>query len=161
MARSNLAYYQWEDSEAEQLRIQQRKREKAQQRREHRAKNVKIMICVFLMAAAAAFMVSKYVAVYETQQEVEKLQKELAVKQAYTSQKMFELERSADLSTIEAEATTRLGMQRPDKTQITYLDVPKGDVTEKTADSVEAIPNRVTRNLTKLKNFVVSIFVMK
>lgn len=160
MARDNLAYYEWEDIEAEQMRIDKRRKQKEEKRRAQRVKSVKIMLCTLLTAIVAAFMVSKYVAVYETKQEVAQLQKDLAVKQSYTSQKMFELEQSADLSTIEAEATTRLGMQRPDKTQITYLEVPKGDVTEKTADSVEAIPNRVTRTLVRLKNFVVSIFTM-
>ena len=38
-------------------------------------------------------------------------------------QKAFELEESIDLSKIEAEATSRLGMHRPEKHQIVYIDV--------------------------------------
>jgi cell division protein FtsL len=157
VAYDNLAY-SWEDADAEQARIEKRKLHKEQEMRAHRAKSVKFMMCALILAVMAAFMVSKYVAVYETGQEVEKLQKDLAVKQSYTSQKMFELEQSADLSTIEYEATTRLGMHRPEKTQIVYINVPKGNMTEKTADSVEAVSNRVARNFNRIKDFVVSIF---
>lgn len=159
MGYGNLAY-QWDDIETEERRTKARKKQDEKKRHEMKMKHIKVMVCMVLFTAVAYFMVCKYVAVYETGNQIKSLQKELATKQSYTSQKMFELERSIDLTTIEQQATSRLNMHRPDKSQTIYVNVQKQDMTEVTASSVESMSSRIGRNLTKLKNFVVSIFTL-
>lgn len=159
MGYDNLAY-QWDDEETVRRREKKRKSQQEAKRRAMKMKHIKYMVCMVLFTLTAYFMVCKYVAVYETQNQIKDLQKQLATKQSYTSQKVFELEKSVDLNTIEQQATARLNMQRPDKTQTIYVNVQKADVTEVTAGSVESMRSRIERNLVKLKEFIVSIFTL-
>lgn len=95
-------------------------------------------ICVtVLLAVSAGFMISKFVAVNEMNQQVASLKSQLTTLESATSQMVFDLEQSVDLTEIEKEATTRLGMQRPEKYQTIYVNVKQDDMTEKTAGEVE------------------------
>ena len=83
-------------------------------------------ICVtVLLAVSAGFMISKFVAVNEMNQQVASLKSQLTTLESATSQMVFDLEQSVDLTEIEKEATTRLGMQRPEKYQTIYF--PQGE----------------------------------
>ena len=96
-----------------------------------------IAICSVILALCAGFMISRNVAVYESKNEVEALQKELNQLREYSSQKAFELDRSLDLEEIENLAKTNLGMVRPEKYQTVYVNIKQEDVTEITAREAE------------------------
>ena len=98
--------------------------------------------------------------VYETEQEIESLQKQLADLESYTSQKVFELEQSVDLATVEEIATTRLNMQRPEKYQTVYVNIKQDDVTEVNASQVEGVKNSVSNAADSLKRNLLGIFNM-
>ncbi|MCX7715613.1 MAG: cell division protein FtsL [Clostridia bacterium] len=153
--------YQLEQEEKRQRIEKTKKREKAAIRKAQKVKNIKIMFCTVLIALAAFLMVSRYVEVYETEKQIAKLQKQLAEAEALTCQKMFELEQSVDLKTVEDIATTKLGMQRPEKYQIVYINVKKEDSTEVTADSVEGIKNRIESTTNEIAKNIVGIFSIK
>ncbi len=113
---------------------------------------------VLVVAASAVFMIIQYVTVNETQTDLAAAIAEYEFQESVTAQKSFELEQSVDLSKIEAEATSRLGMQRPESHQIVYLDVKKSDVTVRTAGEVEGFANRFGNLMNSIKSNIVEFF---
>ncbi len=123
-----------------------------------RKRNIKRMVAVVVMSVSAGFMISEFVAVHETRQQVRVLSKELSAQEAVSSQKIFELEQSIDLGEIERIATTKLGMQRPEPYQIIYVNVKSDDVTETTAGEVEGVGNSIMAFLKGMGSHIVRIF---
>lgn len=161
MAYSNLAY---------ELETQPVRRKKPQQnktvKRNHkqmlnRSKNIRRMCAIVILAFSAGFMISKFVTVHETQQQIASLERDLSEIESTTSQQIFDLEQSVDLTEIEQEATTRLGMQRPEKYQMIYVNVKQDDVTEMTAGEVEGIRNRIAASLKSFGSYIVELFSIK
>lgn len=138
----NLAY-DWDyykntarvHKESAEHRQQTKAKAKAKKVQLHRT----ISICAIVVALCAGFMISRNVAAYESKNEVAALQKELNQLKEYSSQKAFELDQNLDLELIEETAKKRLGMARPEKYQIVYVNIKQDDVTEVTANEVEGI----------------------
>lgn len=139
------------------VRIVERNREQMLSK----SKNLRRICVIIAVALSAGFMISRFVAVNETHQEIASLQKELAELESVTSQMVFDVEQSVDLAEIEKEATTRLGMQRPEKYQTIYVNVKQEDMTEKTAVEEEGFSNRVISSLKKLGGNIVRFFSIK
>lgn len=157
MGYGNLAY-ELEPQTNQQVQKVRKRKIKKDQAQMRKVKNLKRILYVVIMAFAAGFMISKFVAVHETQQEIASMQKELASMQSYTSQKVFELEQSVDLTKIEQEASSRLGMQRPEKYQMIYVNVKQDDMTEVTAGEVESLGNRIGEAVHKLMGNIIELF---
>lgn len=116
-------------------------------------------ICAVLaVAASAVFMIVQYVTVNDTQADLNSAAEQYRFEESVTSQKAFELEQSIDLSKIESEATSRLGMRRPEKHQIVYLDVKQSDATVKTAGEVEGFSNRFLNFIDRIKSNIIEFF---
>ena len=113
---------------------------------------------VVVVSLAAIFMVVQFIKVNETQTALYAAREKYRFEEAVTAQKAFELEQSIDLSKIEQEATTRLGMKLPEKHQVVYLDVKKDDMTDKTADEVEGVTNRFVSGLRYIIGHIVDFF---
>ncbi len=124
----------------------------------HKKTTLLRIVYMLTIALAATFMISKYVAVNETAGEIKSLTKELESTRAHTSQRIFEMERSIDLSEVEEIATTELGMQRPEVYQIVYVNVDKEDVSQITAGDVEGAGNDVKAFLSKVKENIKELF---
>lgn len=116
------------------------------------------IMAVIAVAISAVFMIIQYVTVTETTGELESVIKTYAFEESVTAQKAFELEQSIDLSKIENEATSRLGMRRPQKHQIVYLDVKQSDTTVKTAGQIEGFSNRFSALMKNIKSNIVDFF---
>lgn len=129
---------------------------------EHKAKlNLQLIFMILLVSLSAYFMISKFVMISETEQEIKSLEKQLSNLEAYTSQKTFELEQSVDLTTVEEIATTKLKMQRPEKYQTVYVNIRQDDVTEVTAKDVEGVKSRVSSTANNLKRNFLGIFQLR
>ncbi len=138
----NLAY-DWELEESS-ARIEEKVQEhKTASKTKAKAESVKrhkvIALCAVMLAFCAGIMICRNVAVYESRNEVERLQKELNTLKEYSSQKAFEIDQSLDLESVEKTARTKLNMVRPEKYQTVYVNIKQDDVTEVTADQVEGI----------------------
>ena len=156
MGYSNLAYKYEEDYSFE---------EKAQKRaaataKKTKKKNFTPIVCALVLSMAAYYMISKNVELYETKQNIKSLQNELTALETYTSQRIFELEQSVDLATVEEIATTKLNMQRPEQYQIEYVSIERDDVTEITAGEVEGVKSRVGNATKNLKRNLIGIFTI-
>ncbi len=162
MAYSNLAY-EYDNQPVREKKPQQNKQTvKRNHKQMHsKTKNIRRMCAIVIVAFSAGFMISKFVTVHETQQKIALLEKDLSNLQSITSQQIFDLEQSVDLTEIEHEATSRLGMQRPEKYQTIYVNVKQDDVTEMTADEVEGLGNRFKVTLKKLGGYIVDFFSIK
>ncbi|MDD6214731.1 MAG: hypothetical protein PUB42_06085 [Firmicutes bacterium] len=136
----NLAYeLDFETNDARiNKKVQERKKEikikaKAISKRKHQM----VAACVLVLAMSAGFMISRDVTVYEGENKVQKLQKNLNELKEYSSQKAFELDQSLDLENVEKIASEKLGMTHPEKYQTIYVNIKQDDVTEVTANQVE------------------------
>ena len=160
MTYGNLAYKRdYESAEA-------KPKTKAKQNREQKPKKQTVMglsypakiACVIVVSASAVFMVSQFIKVNESQTALATAQEKYLFEESVTAQKAFELEQSIDLSKIEKEATTRLGMQRPEKHQIVYVDVKRDDTTDMTADKIEGFGNRLASGIKAFFGNIVDFF---
>ncbi len=156
MGYSNLAYKNWEEEEE---KIDKVVRKAPQKKKSIR--NFKPIVFVLILSAAAYYMISKNVVLYETGQEIKAKQQELTDLRTYTSQRAFELEQSIDLATVEQIATTKLNMQRPERYQIEYVSVNREDVTEVTAGEVEGVKNKVNKAAKSFKRNIIGIFTIR
>ena len=124
----------------------------------NRKRNIRRMVAVVAMAVSAGFMISEFVTVHETREQLSALGKELAEQEAVTSQKVFALDQSIDLDKIEHIATTRLSMQRPENYQTIYVNVKSEDVTETTAGDVEGVGNALAAFFRSVGSHIVKLF---
>ena len=162
MAYSNLAY----EYEPQRVRRKKPQQNKKTVKRNHKqmhskSKNLRRMCAIVVLAFSAGFMISKFVTVHETQQQIASLERNLSSLESSTSQQIFDLEQSVDLAELEKEATNRLGMQRPEKYQTIYVNVKQDDVTEMTAGEVESFKSRVKTSLKELAGYIVETFSIK
>lgn len=160
MGYGNLAYRE-DYYSRQQLRKPQKKQISHGSHRADRLKYIRYICAIIVMAMSAGYMISTFVTVNETKAVVAELESQLADMEAITSQKAFDLDHSIDLATIEEEATTRLGMQRPEKYQMIYVNVPREDVTEKTAAEVENAGDRISGWLKNIFGNIVDFFSIK
>ena len=160
MGYGNLAYA-WDDGRYEEEIKAKRQQIRAKQKKETNKNRVLIVCYVFMIILSAVFMIGKNVSEYESSLKIKSLQKELAELESYTSQKMFELEESIDLTSVEEAAVNRLGMQRPSKNQTVYVNIKQDDVCELTANEVEGMGKRVANAAAGLKQNIIGIFSMK
>lgn len=162
MGYGNLAYDEDYDAPLRRKTPQKQQRTSPVRRpRRDRMRYIRYICAIIIMALSAGFMISTFVTVHETRDSVAALEDELAEMEAITSQKAFDLDHSVDLATIEEEATSRLGMQRPEKYQTIYVNVDMEDVTEKTANEVENAGGKITGALKSIIGNIVEFFSIK
>lgn len=167
MTYGNLAYkYDYMDEEVKVKEKKKQEQASPRPRKKSRRRAVKgraisragQIACVIIVSTAAAFMISQFVEVNEVQSDLAAAKDKFAFEESVTAQKSFELEQSIDLSKIEAEATTRLGMRRPERYQMIYLDVKRDDMTEKTADEVEGLGKTVAKGFKQVISNIIEFF---
>jgi hypothetical protein len=79
------------------------------------------------------------------------LEKELNGINMTNSQMQIALEEKVDLSSIEQFAKEKLGMQRPDKFQINYINLQKTDYTEIPNETAEIANTDIRENILSKK----------
>lgn len=157
----NLAYneviQQTQDTIIQNQKAAKKKKIIEKRRKEKKFISKTAFICLVIFSSSV-FMISRYIELDSTNKMVSSLEKELKEAEAYTSQKSFELEQSVDLMKIEEEATTRLGMQRPEKYQIVYINMKNEDTTDVTANEVEGVKNNILEKVKEFKSNISGIF---
>ncbi|MCI8520410.1 MAG: DUF2959 domain-containing protein [Clostridia bacterium] len=126
-----------------------------------KVRNIRRIAAIVVVALSAGFMISEFVTVNETGQEIASLKKELNTIESATSQMIFDMEQSVDLAEIERQATTRLGMKRPEKYQTIYVNVKQDDYVESTAEEVEGLGNGMVSMLKRIGSNIVQFFSIK
>lgn len=165
MNYGNLAYKLPENEDSPVRRKRRKKKGKINRRNRKqmavRRTLLKRVGVIAVIAVSAGFMISQFVAVNEGEQQIASLRKQLSKQEAATSQMVFDMEQGVDLAEIEKQATTKLGMQRPEKYQTIYVNVKKDDMTEKTADEVESFSSRIMSAIKSTGRHIVNFFSIK
>lgn len=81
---------------------------------------------VFVMCC---FMIYRYTLILESNEKITKLGSDLAAAEYQNQSIQAKIDRALELGTLEEYATGKLGMIRPDQSQIFYVDVQMGDET--------------------------------
>lgn len=107
---------------------------KASSRRVSHARNA--AFCRTLIIAVVAVFVASSALVYvnvmalRASTEIDNLEKKLALAVDKNKQKEIEINKNLDMKVIEKKAIEKLGMQKPDSSQIVYINVKKGTHSE-------------------------------
>lgn len=149
MEYGNLAYKIEPEIEA--------KEKKSVAKAPKRKLNIRAVIFAVAISMSAYFMISKQVAVYETEKEISKLTATLEEMKSVETQKNFELEQSVDLNEVEEIAVSKLNMQRPEHGQKVYINITSEDSCEVTAGQTESIGNRVSGFASNVKKNIIGI----
>ncbi|MBO4897259.1 MAG: hypothetical protein J5590_03070 [Clostridia bacterium] len=115
------------------------------------------MLGILVVTSLAFLLLARYAIITEKTTRLTKLRAEYETANSMVVQKEFDLEREVDLQKIEEIATTKLGMQRPEKNQMVYITMDNSDYTEK-AESVDASRGGFFASVTGGLNNIVEYF---
>lgn len=160
MEYGNLAYKEYYTPKKPK-KPQQNRADNKKQRLHNRNKALRYIAVIAVLSVAAGYMISTFVTVNETKADVARLKNDLADMQAQTSQKSFDLDHAIDLAEVEEIATTRLGMQRPEKYQMVYVNVSREDAVEKTAAETDGASKRFSDAVKAVWSNIVDFFSIK
>ena len=107
-------------------------------------------LCMFGMLMILTY---RYNIISEKNYNVQKLNKELEVAKAELAEAHIEVDKLVDMNYVEAIAKQQLGMQKPDKSQIVYVDMESAESVSK-AESTSVLK----ASFDKIKSFVSNIF---
>ena len=104
---------------------------------ERKAKiHVKLFVNIVIAFAVCFFLINRYVAVYETSNQVASAKREYEVTKQLSDKLKEKIDKVTDIKTLEQIAGERLGMSRPESYQIFYVDMKMKNYGEK----VKAVP---------------------
>ncbi|WP_026485527.1 septum formation initiator family protein [Caldanaerobius polysaccharolyticus] len=104
--------------------LEQERREKRHKRLKPRRK-LKQLVCIFFALCAGITIISRYVVIVRMSYANEELSRQYSQIVSQNKELEANLARAKDLQRIESIAVNRLGMVKPDETQIVYVKVPK------------------------------------
>ena len=108
---------------------------------------------VFVFVAASALVYVNVMAM-RASTDIDKLEKKLAMVVDENKQKEIRINQSLDMKVIEKRAIEELGMQKPDNSQIVYVDVRKENHVEAAGDNKP----KSGRNENSVKRFFMAIW---
>lgn len=89
-------------------------------------KRVALILGVF---AACFIIVYRYAVITELNFNINASERQYNEIRNENARLLVEIKKDTDLNTVQRIAETKLGMQKPDKSQIVYMSVPKNDYT--------------------------------
>ena len=131
----------------------QLKRRKAQKKEQAALYRFLLFGVVFVFVAASALVYVNVMAM-RASTDIDKLEKKLAMVVDENKQKEIRINQSLDMKVIEKRAIEELGMQKPDNSQIVYVDVRKENHVEAAGDNTP----KSGRNENSVKRFFKSIW---
>lgn len=102
---------------------------KKKQRANNKVK-LKAVFTIMVCFGAFFYIMYMYAQITEVNYKLNKQNKQYTEIKNENIRLKLDIERSLDLNTVKEVAETRLNMQKPDKSQIVYLKVPKSDITK-------------------------------
>ncbi len=106
------------------------RQEKRQGRKAAFSKRVRVCAALVALFAVAIGLLFTNAMIIEKSSTVSKMQEELNSLTEPNNQTVLDFEKNLDLKKIEEIAINELGMKRPDKYQIVYVDVKQSDYAE-------------------------------
>ena len=153
-------YYGTSAYKLEEYENRTRQNEEKQKRRRKIAKKQQMafyrlmfVVVVFVFVAASALVYVNVMAM-RAASDIDNLEKKLAMVVDNNKQKEIKINQSLDLKHIEKRAIEELGMQKPDNTQIVYVDVRKENHVEVAGEN----KTKTTSASRGVKGFFLSIW---
>ena len=112
------------ESRTRQNNEKQKQRRKVAKKQQMALYRLMLVGVVFVFIAASALVYVNVMAL-RAASDIENLEKQLAMVVDNNKQKEIKINQSLDMKNIEKRAIEELGMQKPDNTQIVYVDVRK------------------------------------
>ena len=91
---------------------------------------LKIVFCVAVVFVLCFGVIFRYAQITELNYNINKSNKSYNELKNENSRLRVDIEKSTDLQKIREMAETKLGMQKPDRFQVVYVNVPKSDFTK-------------------------------
>lgn len=127
------------------------------QYKNNRLTKFRLVLSILVVFAAGLLIVYRFALITQMSYNINKSEKKYSEIRNENSLIRIQVERDTDLTSIEETAKTRLGMQKPDKSQIVYVRVPKNDhtVVLNTPDQTDGIEGNVSTGiLDKVAGFI-------
>lgn len=115
----------------------------------HYSKTVLVISCLFVMLMIITY---RFNIISESNLTLQSLRNELERVQSNLAATEMDIEQSTDLALIEAYAKQKLGMQKPDKNQVVYIDTSK-----ETSVIKETNPTFVDKIIESIKEYINNI----
>ncbi|MBQ8588027.1 MAG: hypothetical protein IJ454_01410 [Clostridia bacterium] len=123
--------YKLEEYESYTQKHQKKQEErKALTKAEQRAFCRLMVMAVMIVFLACSALIYVNVMVLRASTKIDNLEKELALAVDQNKQKEIEINKNLDMKVIEKKAVEKLGMQKPDNSQIVYINVKKSEYSE-------------------------------
>ena len=127
------------------------------QYKNNRSAKFKLVLSILTVFTAGLLIVYRFALITQISYNINESEKAYNVIRNENSLIRMQVERDTDLTRIKETAETRLGMQKPDKSQIVYVRVPKNDYTVvlNSPDQTDGIEGNVfTGILDKVAGFI-------
>lgn len=115
---------------------------------------VKTLAYIFSIFSLTMVLTYRFSIINEKNLEAQKLKNQLSSADSSLASAQIEVEQSTDLNKIEAYAKQQLGMQKPDKNQIIYVDTSTNMVVSGEAEKKSTFDNIIE----KIKDIIENIF---
>lgn len=89
-----------------------------------------VLVVGLICFGLSMVMIQRFAYLNEIDQEITKVQKQLFLIEASNKQKTLKMEESMDLKKLEEIAISQLGMNKPGKNQVVYVEVTNQDSAE-------------------------------
>ncbi len=99
------------------------------QYKNNRAAKFRLVLSIMAVFAAGLLIVYRFALITQISYNINESERAYSKMRNENSLIRLQVERDTDLTKIKEAAVTRLGMQKPDKSQIVYVRVPKNDYT--------------------------------
>lgn len=148
--RSSNAYVLDYDNVTFDARQAERKKTRALRQKKRRRVTLFIMlITLSIIFASSILILVRYVAITEATTKTNGLLNQYNSLVASNQQMSIEISKMMDTSKIEEMAITRLGMSRPEKYQIVYINVDKKDYVEFATKDIKTSQNGFLASISK------------
>lgn len=107
---------------------------------------LKAVCFVLVIFASCLVLMYRYALITELNYNISKLEKEYNEIRNQNSRLKLAIEKDMDLNKVREIAEKRLGMQKPDRYQMVYINVPKNDCT-KVAESYKHSKDKANNNM--------------
>lgn len=98
-------------------------------RRTHKKAKIKAIFTIIFAFVLCMTIMYRYASIVQMNYEVNKMEKAYNDIRNDNSRLTVEVEKQIDLSRVREIAQTKLNMMQPDKSQVTYVEIPRSDYT--------------------------------
>ena len=111
------------------------------QYKNNRNAKIRVIVYMLVMLSAGLIVMCRFAMITHLSYNIHKTESQYSDLRNENSQIRAQVEKETDLETIKEIAENRLAMQKPDKSQIVYIKVPRDDYTivMNTADEVKQL----------------------